>query len=167
MDWQAQKERLLASLSAENEEVATPERQQELTTIEEAIAKTDRVVAGKELEIRRLKTELQAEAKRKSDDPVDTPTKQQEQFCADLFDQDEAIQQERTRLEKLQAEWKEKVGKAELEISVERAKMAREKSSLVEKQAALEEIANNASPSPEEKPRRRWLAALGIKEDES
>jgi len=71
----------------------------------------------------------------------------------------------------LQTEWEGKMRTAEVEISVERAKLARERSDLEEKLRVLEErsatmgaqtpAANAAAKEPK---RGRWLERLGLKD---
>jgi hypothetical protein len=82
-------------------------------------------------------------------------------------DADELIIAEREKLATLQAEWEEKVRKAELEFALERAKLARDQAALKEKMFEFQKtdpqgiLANDADG----KPRRRWLAALGLGEE--
>ncbi len=165
LDWQAQKARLLAELEAEESEgVLTPERREELATIEGTISITDRMVAEKDREINALKAQLDSIT---SNSNIPSQEEVQQAAIEELFDRDDLIQAERSRLEQIQREWKEKLRDAELEMSVQRATLAREKAALEEKLASLQE----RSPESEEeaadgKPRRRWLAALGLKNDE-
>ena len=49
-----------------------------------------------------------------------------------MFDQDEIIREERENLKQLQQQWEEKLRKAEIDLSVERAKIARERAELEE-----------------------------------
>jgi hypothetical protein len=87
-----------------------------------------------------------------------------------MFDQDAIIREERENLKRVQEEWREKLRLAEVEISVERAKLARDKSQLDERFRQMEESGNSASGAPTEeksqaKPSRgRWLEKLGLKE---
>ena len=168
MGWQAQKARLLASLDDEDQNEATPERLEELATIEGTISITDRVVSEKDREISELKEQLEA-GPVEIVEQVDVETVREEALVAareELFDKDEVIQAERQRLEELQHEWEEKLREAELDISVQRASLAREKAKVEEKIALLEketaELEQNGA-----KPKHRWLSALGLKEEES
>lgn len=162
MDWQALKAKLLAELAAEDEGAVRPERREERTTIQGTIAITDRVVAQKDEEIEKLRAQL--EAKPTEQPPEETTRAVQEE----ILDRDQLIQAERERLEALQQEWKEKLRAAELEISVQRAKLAREEALLEQKRLQLQ----SAEPDPEaeetspSKPRRRWLSALGLGDDD-
>lgn len=166
-DWQAQKARLLAQLEGEpDDEASSPERKAERLRIEEAIAATDAAVAAKEQRIAELTERLRelAAAAEATPDPADAEQVRREQE-AEILDADEIVQQERARLTALQEEWSEKVRAAELELSVERAKLARERASMEDQIAAA---ARNEGESSSEgsQPRRRWLAALGLGESD-
>lgn len=168
MGWQAQKERLLASLDAEDDGgQITPERREELTTIEGTISITDQVMSEKDREIARLKKQLENRpAEVASEVDVEAVREEALKLAHDeLFEKDEIIQTERERLEQLQNEWNEKLRTAELEISVQRATLAREKAKMDEKLALLEtevaEIQKNGG-----KPKQRWLTALGLNDKE-
>ncbi len=94
-----------------------------------------------------------------------------------MLDADTLVQEERQRLLAMQTEWQDKLRQAEVEISVHRAKIARERTELEEKLRLLEKekaelaalAAEQASGSPRspddpKKPARRWLERLGLKE---
>jgi len=161
LDWQAQKAILLAELEAEEHGGVVPERREARTTIEGTISLTDRVMAEKDQEIQQLQKLLGSQ-------PAEGSTAEtSSEPHAELFDQDELIQSERARLKQITQEMDAKLREAELEISVKRATLAREQAALQEKLAQLpdEEVVEE-EPEISGKPRRRWLSALGLKEDE-
>jgi len=168
MGWQAQKARLLASLDDEAGETVTPERREERTTIEGTISITDQVVSVKDREIAELKQQLESRPV-ESESEFDIEAAKEEAVRAaheELFSKDEVIQNERQRLAELQGEWEDKLRAAELEISVQRASLAREKANVEEKLAMLEsQTAEQENKGG--KPRHRWLSALGLDEDEA
>ena len=160
-DWQSLKARLLASLeSEETDTTPTPARLEELVQVEETISITDQVVAEKDREIVRLQTELSSVRANSTDRSA------REEAIATLMDQDELVQAERSRLETLQAEWREKLRAAELEISVQRATLARKEAEIQQKLTEMEHATSKASPAADGKPRRRWLSALGLNGEE-
>ncbi|TWT69134.1 coiled-coil domain-containing protein [Crateriforma conspicua] len=87
---------------------------------------------------------------------------------AQMFDADELIQEERQRLQDMQADWEEKFRKVEIEASLERAKLSRERQELQRKNAELEERLAHARRECEqnnaggEGKKRRWAAQLGL-----
>jgi hypothetical protein len=86
-----------------------------------------------------------------------------------LLDGDEIIRQEREKLVQAQAEWREKIGKAEIDISVERARIARERIELEEKMRVYHDNqaqhpTDGTAGTPEKPARGRWLARLGLKD---
>jgi len=80
---------------------------------------------------------------------------------------DAVIRREREQLGQLQKEWREKLRQAEIEISLQRAKLARDKARIDERLRAIE----NQPPPPvdpdrqqeaKKRTRGRWLAKLGL-----
>jgi hypothetical protein len=82
---------------------------------------------------------------------------------AAMLDTDQLIQQERQKLKDIQLEWEAKLRQAEIDLSMERAKLARERTDL-EKQRT--EPPTETCPAGSEK-QRRWLDYLGLKEESS
>lgn len=164
MDWEARKQQMLAAL--EDDDRGDMEAAQERETIQNAIQLTDQIVAQKEQEIAELRRQLEDRA---SADGASTGA-----AVAELLNSDELIRQEREKLLKAEAEWREKIGKAEIDISVERAKIARDRMELEEKMRLYQSDQSNRAPdgtlsAPDKAPRGRWLARLGLKDlnDES
>jgi len=167
LDWASQKARLLALLEEEDQpDSGTPEeRERERQGLKQAIALTDRVVAEKAASLARLEAEVTELREQLAARNSATAAVQDEQHLAS----DARVQQERARLADLQAEWQEKVRVAELEISVERARLARERAVLETSRAAIEsarsELAAKTEDAADAKPRRKWLGALGLRDD--
>ncbi len=135
-------------------------------SLEATIAITDEVVAQKDREIAEMRQLLEEQAGNIGSIAVGATA------IAGILDQDELIAQERARLAQVQGEWREKLRQAEIDISVQRATIARDRAQIDEKlanhQFDLDRI-KAASPmapgsGPGTKPSRRWLSRLGIKE---
>jgi chromosome segregation ATPase len=154
--WEAMKKQMLADLADEGDTIEE-DRQQERATIENTIRITDEALTRKDREIDELKSRL-AEG-------VHTPTTQ-DQEVERLVDADEVITAHRARIANLEKETTEKLRAAELEISVERAKIARETAHLEDLKAEIG--AQRASgetpgvPGGAQHPKRRWLSKLGL-----
>ena len=124
---------------------------------------TDAIVAQKDSEIAELKARLAsgadstlAEAGR--DRKID-----------ELVDADEIIAEHRKRVAQLEREIEDKLRAAELELSVERARMARQKAELEDLRADLDAHRNaydNEVGTASGAPRRRWLSKLGLSGEE-
>jgi hypothetical protein len=162
LDWESQKRRMLAALEADD--AGDDEtRVQDRLTIEGTIRITDEVVLTKDREI----SELQERLEQQASVPVLLPSVA---AMAEIFDHDEGIRGERERLKRLEAQWQEKLMHAEIDLSMERAKFARQQAELEElrRQSASrrDEKAAAKVESEEAKPptRGRWLARLGLKE---
>ncbi len=88
----------------------------------------------------------------------------------ELLEQDDLIREEREKLREIQQEWQAKLSQAEVEVSLERARLARERMELEKRNHELEcqQQEQARSHSDQEcsetsgKPRRRWLAKLGL-----
>ena len=162
MDWESQKRMMLAKLEADFDE-DDPEQAQDRLTVEGAIRMTDEAVAEKDRELEELRRLLDDQSQNLSGVAVGASA------IAEMLDTDELVKQEREKLEALQQEWREKLRKAEIDISVERAKIARERAQLEERLQALEQrsISGDAKEPVAEAPKRgKWLARLGLKDGE-
>ena len=90
---------------------------------------------------------------------------------AEMIDADELIQEERQRLQTLQSQWEEKFRQAEIDASLERAKLSRERQEVANKMADLDErldrIRRDAVQTQSgEGHSRKWLAKLGLAGDD-
>ncbi len=86
---------------------------------------------------------------------------------AQMLDGDDLIRQERERLQQMQIDWEEKFRQAEIEASLERAKLSRERQDQQRRIAELEESLEharreNAVAAGGDGRKRRWLAELGL-----
>jgi chromosome segregation ATPase len=160
LDWEAQKQRLLASLEADDEDEPDEERAAEKATIKETIRATDLAIAKKDEEIAELRREV---------DQLSADSHGISDATAALLDADEIIRQERERLVQLQAEWRDRIGKAEMELSVERARLGRDRAEMADKLQQMGPTANMRPSAPDPNDpgkagRGRWLSRLGLKE---
>lgn len=166
LDWEAQKLRMLAML----EEYDDGDEDEATTklTIQGTLEITDSVVAEKDQEIAELRKLLEEQSSNIGNVAVGASA------IAQLIESDEVIQHERERARQLQGEWEGKMRTAEVEISVERAKLARERAELEEKLRHLEERAAtigaqypaSAGTASKEPKRGRWLERLGLKDSQ-
>jgi chromosome segregation ATPase len=173
VDWESTKRRLMAQLQDDGEQFGGNLSDDERLTVEGAIRITDDVVSQRDQEIAALKQRLAEQP----ETPVPKPTPPSDAAVAEVLDRDALVQEERKRLLALQNEWQDKMRQAEVEISVQRAKIARERSDLEEKMRVLEDgkaslAADQASGTPRspedlKKPARRWLERLGLKETDN
>ncbi len=162
MDWESQKRRLLAALEETSEDDHDPALRKERATIKNTIEITDAVIAEKDRQIAELETRLG----NLQNDPrvIDEARGRQ---IIELVNADEVIADHRRRAQEHERALQEKLREAELELSVERAKIARQKVELEELRTTLDsqrqqnEAAGGPAASPGT-PRRRWLSKLGI-----
>jgi hypothetical protein len=163
MDWEARKRQLLDSLADDDDEDHRAERLE----MEELVRKTDTAVSEKQREIDELRRRLDEQSS--SEPAVDTSA-----ALAEVLDKDDVVRQERERLKQLEKDWEEKFRQAEIEMSVQRAQIARNRAEIDEKQRALElqggsQAAGQAGGDvgkAKKAGRGRWLSRLGLAEDE-
>jgi hypothetical protein len=159
--WENLKKKMMAQLESDDNDLDSNERIQ----IEQTIKRTEAIVAAKDRELADLRQLLEEQSSQVGDLAVGAAA------IAQIFDHDELIQAERERLQQAQDEWREKLKKAEIDISLERARLARERLELEEKVAQLQKqqptAENSTAQTPAEKTsnRGRWLARLGLKDN--
>ncbi|MFK7735319.1 MAG: hypothetical protein AB8B50_04775 [Pirellulaceae bacterium] len=78
-----------------------------------------------------------------------------------VLNADEVVQEERTKLATLQEEWRDKIRNAEIDLSKERANLARERREI---EAELEVIRRKSEVEQGGKT-RKWLDQLGLRDD--
>jgi chromosome segregation ATPase len=165
-DWEAQKRRLLMQLESDFEDEDGQQASDKLT-VEGTIRITDQVIADKEHEIEQLKQVLENQSSNIGEVAVGAAA------IAEFLDQDELISQERESLQRMQEEWRDKLRQAEIDISVERARLGRERMDLQSQLATIERHAESeaslsddeVSSSDRKKPAGRWRKRLGLKDD--
>ena len=162
-DWESMKKNLLAQLDSDFD-AADEKQAADKMTVEGAIKITDKVVADKEQEIQELKKLLEMQSQSVGNMAVGAAG------VAQALDSDELIRQERENLKQLQDSVREQFKKLEVDLSLERAKLARDKAELEEKFRAFE--AERAAAGIVETPTGdkggkkakggKWLARLGL-----
>lgn len=161
LNWETEKLRILAALESELDENNSEQRAERLK-IEEVLQSTERAIAEKDKEIQELKQRLEKSA---SAEPLDQMAAAIEQ----TLQNDIVIQQERERLRQLDEQLQSRLCRAEIEISLERAKLARDRAEIEERLRAAgldaaKTPADSKGATAEPPPRGRWLSRLGLTE---
>lgn len=166
MSWEERKKLLLAQLNAEQDggepEVTTAKR----IEIDEVLRATETELARRDREIAELRSLVEQQSDARQGVAVGAAA------VAQLIESDELVQEEREKLRNMQKTWEEKFRQSEIDLSMERAKLARERLQLAEQkqdlEAAIHAAAHNAIVDPKDKsdPKaRKWLSRLGLKEE--
>ena len=164
LDWEAEKQRILNTLEHESGDV-DEQRAADQLEIEGVIQMTDKTLAEKDREIADLKLLLESQSDNIGSVAVGAAA------LGEMLDSDPIICEERENLKRLQETWRKKLSQAEIEISTERAKLAREKLEIEEKVRLLEKSLSQQSGQPQENEgagqptQRRWLTRLGLAND--
>jgi hypothetical protein len=160
-DWESQKRRLLAEL--ESDDQRDSESTDRRLKIEEVITRTDKIIAAKNREIEELKNLLNNQSNSLGSLAVGASALEQ------VLDQDSIIREERQRLQQLQEECRGKLRQAEIELAMERARLARRDAEIEEKirNADLHRSTTEAEAlTPTGRPvRGRWRTQLGLTDD--
>ena len=159
--WEAQKRRILLELNSdEQRDAEAPDRR---LKIKEIVARTDKIIAEKNREIEELR-----QLRNDRGNSLDTPAPGAA-AAEQVIDQDALVREERQRLQQLQAECRETFRQAEIELAMERARLARRAAEIEEKlrnadihrsPAEAEALAPTGRPV-----RGRWWTRLGLTDD--
>ena len=163
-DWESQKRRMLAALEAEEtSENIGSERRDERLTIEGTIQITDDMISEKEREIADLKRLLDEQSQNLGHIAVGAAA------IGQILDNDEVVQQERQRLQQRETDLLERLRLSEIELSRERAQIARHRVELDEQRRQIDLDRSKMTPRDEAVARKggsgNWLARLGLKAD--
>ena len=162
LDWEAEKQRVLAALESDFDE-EDGEAKAERLKIEEVVRETDRVLAERERECSELKKLLEDQSSSLGSVAVGAAA------LGEVLDSDAIIREERQKLDLVQQEWREKLRQAEIDISIERAKLAREKAEMEDKLRTIGDLGDtprdgvDGSATSEKSARERWRERLGLK----
>lgn len=162
LTWEQRKEALMKQLDAEtqSDEPCDPDKILEIQSI---IQKTDAEIHRRDQEIQDLRYLLEQQAIAQNGMAIGVAA------VAEMIESDAMIIAERLRLQEMQQDWEKKQRQAEIEMSLERAKLARERLELQEKSRVFEadhppETAEEKSAT-KERGRGRWLARLGLRDE--
>ncbi|MEM7476984.1 MAG: hypothetical protein AAF483_18525 [Planctomycetota bacterium] len=139
LTWEDRKRLIMQQLADEDDEQEAGHRAE----IEQILASTEQALEHKTREIEELREQLQAGGAAE----------------VDAVQQDEAVQEELNRLKQIEAEWEEKLRQAEIDLSAERAKLARERSELEEELTGIRKDKDEGAKN------RKWLDHLGLREE--
>jgi hypothetical protein len=174
MSWEDRKRLILQQLEEEVAESEEPMLQRKRVEISEVLSVTQAELDKREREIQELQSIIEQQSNAHEGVAIGAAA------IAQLMDTDELVREERERLRAIQKEWEEKLRHAEIEMSLERAKLGRERAQLEELLRARQ---SEGSPIPrtvevttdrpadtkvdkkaESRPARKWLEHLGLKD---
>ncbi|MEZ6135165.1 MAG: hypothetical protein R3C53_09670 [Pirellulaceae bacterium] len=159
LTWEQRRDLIMRQLEGESEE--TELDQHARLEIEQVVATTQSEIELRDQHIAELQSIIEQQSNTREGVAIGAAA------IAQMFDSDELVQQERKKLQDIQQQWEEKVRQAEIDISLERAKLARERLQL---ETELEEAKKTTSvqylpaagETKAETRTRKWLEHLGI-----
>jgi hypothetical protein len=159
LDWEAQKKRMLEALEAD-EEGESAEQAADRLKMQEVVRRTEAVVAAKNDEIEELRHTLEQQSSSLGGMAVGAAA------LGELLGQDEIIKHERERIAQIKGEWEEKLRNAEVELSVQRAQVARDRAKLEELQRNADHHATEkGADGKTKKGQKGWRAMMGLNEN--
>ena len=160
MTWEQRKQHILSQLDAEDcGQGASEPSGEERIQMRDLVERTDQELAARDSEIAELRRLLEEQSSAVGEVAIGGAA------VLEMLEQDELLAEERSKLQDIQREWEEKLRQAEIDVSLERAKLARERMELEQQLAELPSKEDEDEGEPGEPQGRRWLARLGITED--
>lgn len=155
LTWEERKRLIMQQLEEELDDCPTSSSRLEIS---EVLRTTQAEIDRRDSEIRELQRIIEQQSNTSAGVAIGAAA------IAQMVDSDEFVQQEREKLRNIQKEWEDKLRQAEIELSLERAKLARERSLLEEQRR---QTTLPLPPKPETKleggkPVRKWLEHLGL-----
>ncbi len=170
MSWEERKQLILQRLENEDQTLACGEAvdsgavRDELQSLRAMVQATDKEITRRDSEIAELRQLLEQQSSTVGDVAIGAAA------IAGLLDQDDLVREEREKLQQIQTEWQDKLRQAEIEVSLERARLARERQEIEKRNVELKDRmlerpggeARDAELDDGGKPARKWLAKLGL-----
>jgi hypothetical protein len=168
MSWEQRKEMILQQLDEDefadanthansDNDVQVDAHAEQRLEVRQIIETTEHEIARRDREIEELREIVRTQSEARDGVAIGAAG------LAAMLDTDQLIQQERQKLKDIQQQWEAKLRQAEIDLSMERAKLARERMELEKQQT--EQPAERISAGTEKQ--RRWLDYLGLKEESS
>ena len=166
LSWEERKRELLEQLETEssNESGGNPSIDAEMQRM---LAERNQELVSREQEIRELRNLVEQQSISQNGLAIGAAA------VADVVEADDIIIAERMKLREMQHDWEQKQRQSEIEMSLERAKLAREHLELQDKLRELQQLqkgsgtneGNASSEKSSTKQRGNWFARLGLKDD--
>lgn len=170
MSWEERKQLILQRLENEDQTLGYGEGvdasavRDELQSLRAMVQATDKEITRRDAELAELRQLLEQQSSTVGDVAIGAAA------IAGLLDQDDLVREEREKLQQIQTEWQDKLRQAEIEVSLERARLSRERQEIEKrnvelKDRMLERPGGAAREEPLDdngKPARKWLAKLGL-----
>lgn len=169
LSWEERKLLILQQLENETDEANDDPVQQEVQLarqleVKDLVETTEAEIARRDREIEELRSIVEQQSNTSQGVAIGAAA------IAQMFESDDLIKQERNKLKDIQQEWEEKLRQAEIDLSMERAKLARERSQLEAelekvKQAQDNETLHDEIQEKVKGRKRKWLEHLGLKDE--
>ncbi len=160
LSWEERKKLIMLQLEEESVETGgdSPRQIQSRLEIEAVLTTTATEIDKRDAEIAELQAIIEHQSDTRQGVAIGAAA------FAQAFDADEVIQQERQKLKEIQLEWEGKLRQAEIDVSLERAKLARERIELEHQLEATERDRDTVARQAEPSRKRKWLEHLGLKD---
>lgn len=162
LSWEERKQLIIRQLESDEDGGTGQTDSTTRFEIEQIIETTNAEVARRDREIDELRSIIEQQADTKQGVAIGAAA------IAQMLDSDELIRQERQKLKEIQSEWEDKLRQAEIDLSMERAKLARERTQLESERNDAKLALPLVKPESSEAPRtRKWLEHLGLRDEKN
>ncbi len=161
LTWEERKKLIMQQLESEleNSESSTEEQQVAQLEIKQVLATTQMEIDRRDLEIQELQRIVEQQSDTRQGVAIGAAA------IAQMFDSDELLGQEREKLREIQREWQEKLRQTEIDLSMERAKLARERLQLESELETCKHEKTTFEADAGMPKKRKWLEHLGLREE--
>ncbi len=161
LSWEERKKLIMQQLEGETDtaDSSSDEQIERQLAIEQVLLTTQSEIEKRDREIAELQAIIEQQSDTRQGVAIGAAA------FAQAFDNDEMIQQERSKLKDIQREWEEKLRQAEVDVSLERAKLARERLQLEQELQSTQRERSANAKEPETAKKRKWLEHLGLRDE--
>lgn len=162
LSWEERKKLIMRQLeedSFDEEGGNEPERTARRLEIEHVVLATQAEIARRDAEIAELQAIIEQQSDTRQGVAIGAAA------FAQAFESDEMIQQERQKLKEIQLQWQDKLRQAEIDVSLERAKLARERTQLEQELEETKREKAALTSDPAQSKKRKWLEHLGLRDE--
>jgi hypothetical protein len=165
LTWEERKQLILQQFEHEIDDESNSDSPSKQIEVQDIISATQLEIERRDREIEELQSIIQQQSNTREGVAIGAAA------IAQMIDSDELVNQERQKLKAIQQEWEQKLRKAEIDLSLERAKLARERTLLESERSEILqhvslEIEAEDGETKAQTRTRKWLQHLGLKQNE-
>lgn len=162
LSWEERKKLIMRQLeedSYDNDSEKEPEQTARRLEIESVVWATQTEIQRRDAEIAELQAIIEQQSDTRQGVAIGAAA------FAQAFDSDEVIREERQKLKEMQLQWEQKLRQAEIDVSLERARLSRERTQLEQELEDTRRDKAALTSDPAQSKKRKWLEHLGLRDE--